>query len=110
MARVLTPFVLLGDTAAAVVGGRPLDTPIVIGVRKNLITPEVMSTFKVYLKEIPIYDNGFTYQVGEVPVRVKFIRNHYKFMEFPDTKFYMYDSYLIPNPFTDYWEMKHLVR
>lgn len=111
MARILTPFFLLGDTARIIMAGEILTgTYITVGIRRSNVTPEVMSTLKTFLKDVPIDESGFMYKVGEVPVRVKFIRNNYTFFEHTDTKFYGWDFFQVPNPFSEYWAMKGFIR
>lgn len=111
MNSILTPFVLLGETARCAYDNLPLTgSRIVVGITKAHITPESLSTLKTQLKDIMIQDNGFTYNVGKVPVTVKFIRNHYKFFDHPDKLPFMWDFYDIPNPFELYWEQRYFIK
>jgi len=47
---------------------------------------------------------------GNVPVKVKIIKGHQKFFEYPDTIFYDYSEYRIPNSFEGYWKVKDSIK
>ena len=106
---LMAPFVLMGETAQQVASDSELSgSSIVCGVRNLEVRESVLSTLKT--KGIEVQPNGFTYYVDTVPVHVKFIRNRYKFFEFPDKKMYQYGDYYLPNPFEEYWEMRWMIR
>ena len=108
--RCLVRFFLLGESASQIYNDLSLGgNCIIVGVRREQITPETISTIKTTIN-VPMSESGFTYYVDNVPVYVKFIKNHYKFLDTLDFRFYRAGEYYLPNPFEKYWEMRHLIR
>ena len=116
LGRGVCDFVLLMETAKSLVEGEGQNLKgdgIYIGVLKKNITESNMATFKFYLdasKNVVIHDKGFDYQWGEVPIHVQIIARHYKYFDYPDVKFYMASEYKVPNPFSEYWKARYLIR
>ena len=116
LGRGLCNYVLLMETAKSLVEGEGQNLKgdgIYIGVLKKNITESNMNTFKFYLSESRdpmITDDGFDYTWGGVPVHVKIIKRNYKYFDYPDTRFYMAGEYKIPNPFSEYWKARYLIR
>ena len=112
MDRLLTPYILLGKTADAVKFGRELEGDgIDIGIKQTSLTQYFCSIVdsELHLKREDI-ENGFEYMVGQVPVRIKVYKLDYQFFKFPDTKVYLYGTYLLPNPYEKYWKARDLIR
>lgn len=109
--RALCPFVLLDETAKSLMESEVLKGDgIYIGVEKRYITPEVVSTLKMYLKDTELTDKGFDYKWNDVPVHVKFIYNKYQFFTNLDFRFYMANQYYLPNPWKEYWKSRSLIQ
>ena len=112
MDRLLTPYILLGNTADAVKFDKHLEGDgIDVGIKKTALTQYVYSILdsELHLKPEEI-DDGFTYMVGQVPVRVKVYKLDYQFFKYPDVKVYMYGTYSLPNPYNNYWRARGLIR
>lgn len=112
MRRILleTTCIVLGETAKCIYENRGLNCDgIDLGIEKRYLGPEVLSTLKDWATQ-EITDNGFTYEVEGVPVRVKFIQRKYHFFKYPDMRFYGPETYKIPNPFSAYYKMRHLIK
>ena len=45
-----------------------------------------------------------------VPIVVQRIKKSYKYFDYPDTVFYDYSEYRIPNSFSYYWSERHLIK
>ena len=109
---LLTPYFLLGKTAEDVKNNRQLEGEgIDVGIRNTALTQYVYDILKTnygFSKED--VDNGFTFKVGEVPVRIKVYKRNYYFFKYPDTAVYEFGSYQIPNPFDAYWKSRFIVR
>lgn len=116
LGRGLCDYILLHETAKSLVEGEGRNLKgdgIYIGVLKKNVNESNMNTFKFYLKEskdVSIRDNGFEYTWGDVPINVQIIQRHYKYFDFPDKKFYMAGEYNVPNPFSEYWKARYLIR
>ena len=112
MRRVLltTYYLVMGEASKCLYEGRGLDCDgIDIAIERRYLTPEVMSTFKTWVKG-EIKDNGFEYEFESVPVRVKFIDGMYDYFKFADQRFYGPETYKIPNPFREYWEEREAIK
>ena len=114
LGRGLCEYVLLHETAKSLTEGYELKGDgIYVGILKKNITSSNMNTFKFYLaesKNVSMRDDGFDYQWGDVPVHVKIIKRNYKYFDYPDTKFYSASEYKIPNPFSEYWKARFLIK
>lgn len=109
---VLSPnYILLGETALAIWEKRGLSgTGVDVGLPVRYMTAETVSTLRTALPNVKIEDDGFTYFVDEVPVRVKVIHRKYKFFEHLDGVLYNFGDYQLPNPFALYWKSRYLVQ
>lgn len=109
--RALCPFYLLGNTAKDVHEEKYLyGEAIEVGVEKKNLTESVMNILKMYINEDCFTDTGVEYIHDGVPVKVKFIKNKYKFLNNPEKKIYIAEFYNIPNPFADYWKVRKLIK
>lgn len=111
---VLSPnYILLGDTALAVWEKRGLSGDgIDVGLPTRYATAETRSTIKTTLANqgVEVGENGFTYLVDNVPVRVKLIHRKYRFFDHLDGVLYNFGDYQLPNPFELYWKSRFLVQ
>lgn len=109
---LINKWLVLGETARSIKDEVNLEgNGIDVAIKDLQATHEVISNFRTYTKAEPAED-GFTYFVDEVPVRVKFLHRKYKFFEYPDQKLYQPVSgfYMLPNPFEKYWKARFLIK
>ncbi len=104
-------FLILGETGLAIKEKRALNGDgIDVGIPQRYLTKEVMSTLHTFHPEAEFTDKGMTYVHFEVPVRIKFIQNNYKFFQHPEAVFYAAEDFQIPNPFSNYYRSRFIVR
>lgn len=103
-------ILLLGDTARAVVDGKPLyGDCLEVGIERRYVTPLVASVFKQFMGAEDPY-HSFTFNIGKVPVKVKVIQRVYGFFKNKSAVNYDYRWFLVPNPFEKYWKARHIVQ
>mgnify|MGYP001561485115 CR=1 FL=1 len=109
---LLTPYFLLHKTAECVKYDKLLEGDgIDVGIRDKAFTQYMYDILKANFGLSPDeVRNGFTYKVGEVPVRVKVYTRNYNFFQYPDHKVYMFGTYQLPNPFENYKKAQYIVR
>ncbi len=107
----LCPFFILEQTARDIVDDRPLSgSRVSIGILQRYLTKEVMSTLETKLKEKLIKEPyGYSYQDGEIKVKIIIIKGKFDFFKNPDFRYFMATQYNIPNPFEGYWKAKEFV-
>ena len=95
-----------------------------VGIEKRYLTPEALSTLQSYLPLHARFDGepmgegellkerglnlGISY-FNHLPIEVKVINKKWGFFKFPETKFWMYDDYQLPNPWDKYWKARFLI-
>lgn len=105
MQRCQILFVVLGDAAHAIYYNHPMTNHrIVFGVLQQHAVPNLVSVLKVVEPDLEMLTDGWRFTYERVPVYVKIITKNYHTLTNPDTKFYYYDVWKIPNPFNEYWE------
>lgn len=109
------PYVLLGETARAMMDGKDgiaendLNVDIIeVGVFQRNMTPEVLSLFKTWKFEKN--EKGYTYKMGNVPIQLVVVQRRYKFFDNPDQRFYGPDTFKLPNPFENYWKARFIIQ
>jgi len=107
------PF-LMGEAARCAWDDKELVAEeIVFGLRRAEYTDVVKSILKTLRAEpryeIKVTDDGATYKVEGVPVRVKVINRKYEFLQNLDRKWYQFDEYLFANPFEKFWKARFIV-
>ena len=102
-------YTLLGDAARAVKFEDYTPFPKVeVGILTSRMTPEVKQSLREW-KYVDTED-GWTQTFMNVPIVFKEIKRKYKFLENPDTRFFDVDEFKLPNPWSKYWESRHLVQ
>ena len=97
-------FVVAGEAARCLKEGRWLDCDgIDVVLEKRCVTKEVLSTLKTWATP-KITNEGFTWDVNGVPVRVQFVKGIYDYFKFADMRLYGPENYKIPNQFERYWQ------
>jgi hypothetical protein len=113
LGRVLVPFILLGETARSIKDGEILGgTAVDIGIRELELNKSALRTIKTFYFEggFNKTERGYEYTSHGIPVRIHVLNKKWKFLENPEQVFYGPATYLVPNPFKDYWKARHLVR
>jgi len=113
MHRCLTQsvYLSLGDVGKAIkenveFNGKELE----FGLERRYVTKEVLFTLKSFsLPDTEFTDDGFSYEFGGVPIKVKFIKQNYKFFEHPDKLVYYGGEFQIPNPFDRYYKARWII-
>jgi hypothetical protein len=109
--RCHTPFVLLDETADAVVADRPLDMKeISLGVLRKHYTQYSQRTLRSLEPTLQDAQVSLTFDYKGVPVVIWIIERHYKYFDYPDLVFYGVETFYIPNPFKGYWGARHLIQ
>lgn len=123
------PFYPLKDTALSIRGGQEAremrgeikedmeGDAIYVGVRKKEWTrhrKSMLRTLEHFLHYKVVEDeDGITIRDdrGEQPtIHLKIITRNYKFFKNPDICFWGVTEFLMPNPFDDYWKVRHLIK
>lgn len=111
------PFFLMDELCEYIVKNQPdtwlkagsVDT-ISLGVKRNWVTPETVSTFTTIEPTWGTMPNEWQFEHQGVPIRVTIVNRNYKYLEFLDTKFHLASEYKVPNPFEKYWATRYLVK
>lgn len=103
------PFVILGDIAYQMKNQQELDAPkAFLAVEERYNIRELTSMLPIIDPKIEILTDGWKIMHKGFPVIIHIMTKKYKFLQEPDTVFYKYDMWPIPNPFNEYWESDHL--
>lgn len=104
MARASVPFVLDGQTLVDVLDDIKLTTPITIAIRPTDLTEYGRKTLQMFfdLHSFAVSkDSPYKYVIKtaykEVPITMRVYKDT-KFIERPDSRFYEYEQFQIPNP------------
>lgn len=124
------PCLVLGETARQIVDGERLhQLPYIeLGILEKDFTEASRKYLPAILKGDSLsrgprtdwkieknliefdYKSGEHPEHGSVPIKVKIIKTYKEFFEYPDTVFYDYSEYRIPNSFASYWEARDKVK
>jgi len=77
-----------------------------IPARNN--TAEVKSLFNTWGFEPD--ERGYHYSFEGIPIYVRLIKRKYSFFDKPDMGYYKVDEFMLPNPWSDYWKVRNLIR
>ncbi len=109
MGRILTPFILLGDTAKFITTDSLFGLEkIQVGVFEKELIESNLRTLETLVGDIRT-DYGFGYVVGGVPVEIHIIKKSIPVFENPDHVFYRAGEYAIPNPMNEYKKVGWLI-
>lgn len=106
--RASIPFIVIGNIAYQMKNNLPLSGyKVVFAVMYWHAVPECTSLLRTIEPKIELLTDGWKIMTNQVPVIIKIIpRKFYTFLD-PDTIFYAYDVWKIPNPFDEYWTGDH---
>jgi len=123
------PFFCLGEMARQMRDKEELRQlpAITVGILKKHLTQDTRKTLAMILKGSSLARSRADWEIGEnlisfdyvpepmkkhpvVPIKVKVLSVHHKHFDFPDTIFYDYTEYKMPNNFEKYFRMKGMVR
>ena len=130
MDNAFIPCFLLGETARQIVDGERLHQlpAITLGIRDRHLTEDTRKILIMLLRgnslsrgprmDWEINENLITFDYVNpekpehpiVPIKVQIIKVNHEFFEYPDTIFYDYTEYRIPNSFKGYWEVKDKIK
>ena len=110
--RCMVPFVVLDDTARAIMINEPmLALPeISIGIKKNDWTKSGGEMVKMFIPSLEDNKINMMFTHRGIPVIMWFIENEYQFLKNPDVCFYQISQFHVPNPFKDYWKARDLIK
>lgn len=103
-------YLLLKDTARALVEQLFLPQVLEAGLERRYITKEVMTTFDMYCPEMKKTPNGIEFVLNGVLVKFQFIERKYEFLKYPQRIIYGPEDYQVPNQFDKYWKARHIIR
>lgn len=103
------PFILLGTLAYQMKHNQELNADKVsIAVMEQYNIRELTSMLPIIEPKLEKLTDGYKYMYKGFPVIIRFMTRKYKTLLDPDTVFYKYDMWPIPNPFDEYWAGDHL--
>lgn len=109
--RMLTRFLLFGDTARSIVDNRTLKgDKIEVGMKREWLIPEALSVLKQYSNGLEKTKKGYKMEYEGVPIYLTVYERKYDVLKNPDTVSFINTPYLIPNPFEEYWKMRGLIK
>lgn len=116
MGSIPIDFFLLDELAFFVKENEPdkwlegIDT-ISLGVRKSWVTDNVISTLKTIVPDVDIIPGEWWFSDNNVvPIRVTIVERNFTYLRNLDTSFHLSSSYLMPNPFKKYWQVRYLIK
>lgn len=104
-ARVQVPYFILGNIAKQMVSNQNLQGDgLDVGVRRNELRPEVLSTINTFQHELKLNGNedGFTYFWQGTPIRVTYLDPEDELFKRPDKVWHNAWEYQIANPWEEY--------
>jgi hypothetical protein len=108
--RSCIPFLVLREVARSLFFDESLSGDnIVVCAYDKYFTDSCLSILKMVRPQLTETKHGFEYTVGEVPVEIRIIRKHFKFLDNPDIRIFYTQEFMIPNPFNSYWKTKTFV-
>ncbi len=111
--RCLCPFFVLGNTARHMVKNEEEftgDEEIHIGIQKASLTKEVISMMESYIPELEKTNVQYSYFHNGVPVIIDIIQGEYAVLKNPDRRFYYISDFLVPNPWSQYWQQHEFIK
>ena len=115
--RLQVPMFLLMQTAWDIHKGEKLNESdrVYVGIKKNNLTPFVLSTLKSLEQDgitpkLQQVNGGYHLQENGVPIDIKIVQRNYKFLDNLQFKWYKATEYWLPNPFSVYWKVRHLIK
>lgn len=111
--RAMVPFVLLGETAKAIIenADRRVESKIEIAVHEKQLTEYGVSTLKMLLPPDAKWTKSkIVFEHHETPVEVKILKRHYRFLMNPDQAFYRLTHFRVPNNFPKYWKARFILQ
>ncbi len=110
-------FIILGDLAKTMREQRNTydGDKIEFGFNHRALTPEIKSLFHTWGFQPTSY--GYLYYFTpptkwdvKIPVEIHVFQKDYSFFSNPDIGFFSVDEYKLPNPFTEYWKVRGLIK
>ena len=83
---------------------------IEVGMRENAFNTYMRETMRTYYKDAIIGDDKITLTIDDVPVIIYRIKKDYSFMRNPDKKFFLAETFNLPNPFHKYWRVRGIIK
>jgi hypothetical protein len=105
-------YVLFGEVGKQVNDGLvSLEAECIeVGMKETSFNTYMRDTMRTYYKDAVIEDDKITLTVDEVPVIIHRVKRDYAFMKNPDKKFFMAETFSLPNPFNEYWKVRGLIK
>lgn len=116
MGRSLANYVLLGDTAKAIVDDKTgyaklYGDKVHLGMRRTAVTKFFMDTIRMLEGDtLDVEDNRLTFVFNGVPIVIDIIDNDMGYFERPDQRWYFVTNFPVPNSFGEYWKNKDRLR
>ena len=102
-------FVVVGDAGRCLKERRGLDCEgLDFVIPKKLLNTQVIDMIKEWA-DPNMNEQGFSYQVGGVPLRFKFV-GEYDYFKFADVRPYGPEQYRIPNQWDEYWQHREEIQ
>lgn len=103
------PFVVLGDIAYQMKHNEELKAnKAVLGINPQYNIPELTRMLPTIEPKLEVLTDGWKLMYKGFPVIFHVMTREYKYLSDPDTVFYKFDMWPIPNPFDEYWKADHL--
>lgn len=97
-------FIVTDEVAESIKKNLPLKgNGVDIVIPRKYVTKQVMDMFREWADK-DVNENGLTYKVAHVPVRIKFLKNDYDYFKYADIRVFGAEQYKIPNQWDEYWK------
>lgn len=94
----------LGQTAYSIKNNEWLKgDKIEVGVRKKDLAESTIEMFKSIDPSIDFTQKKIIINHESVPIEIRVIQNHYRFLDQLDQTMYAYEVFYLPNPFDAFW-------
>lgn len=115
--RATIEFILLSEPAKACKENRQVYTDMIeLALPQTNLTPEVKSLFESTWKFTKT-DYGYIYHFSpelkwdiKIPIRIYVYSTKFRLFENPNRVWGTTEGFKIPNPFNEYWKLRHIIR
>lgn len=108
--RAQIPFIVLRDIARSMFFDEELKgDSVTVCAYDRYFTDSCLSLLRMVRPQLTETKHGFKYTLDGVPIEIRVIRKHFRFLDNPDQRIFFTETFQIPNPFDNYWKSKTFV-
>lgn len=118
--RCACVFMIAGESLKDIIEKNQLETPqidlaiekknLAESTRNMLKTLATLQDLNLHMQNYHETKEGFEWEYMGVPIKARVVNRKYKFFASPDTMWYNYDIYFVPNPVKDYLKARYIVQ